>query len=98
MTPDKAKADNASFLSTLTPAKRENVLFCQDQLQKKVGGVVYIVSIPSMQGGDLVANASTDSAQDHLDVIYDRVDGSTASSAAMACSIPTGNVTKPDAP
>jgi hypothetical protein len=95
MTPDQAKAANASFLASLTPAKRGNVLFCQDQVQKAVGGTVYIVSIPSMQGGDLVANSSTDSEQDHMDVVYDRVDGDTATSAAMACKIPTGDVPKP---
>ncbi|MCF3945418.1 hypothetical protein [Acidiphilium iwatense] len=91
-TASAAKADNATFLSGLKPASRQTVLYCQSQLQKKLGGTVYVVAAPSLQSGDITANSSTNSISNHVQVVYDRVDNGAVTSAAQECHLPSSNL------
>lgn len=87
-----AKADNATFLSGLSPANRQTALYCQGQLQQKLGGTVYAVAAPSLQSGDITANTSTNAISNHLLVVYDRVANGAVTSAAQNCHLPNANL------
>ena len=91
-TASSAKADNAAFLSGLSPVARQTALYCQSQLQRKLGGTVYVVSAPSLQSGDITANTSTNVIRGHLLVAYDRVDNGVVGSAAAQCKLSTANL------
>ena len=91
-TASAAKADNVTFLSGLKPASRQTVLYCQSQLQKKLGGTVYVVAAPSLQSGDITANSSTNTISNHLQVVYDRVANGAVTSAAQECHLPSSNL------
>ncbi|MDX5931978.1 hypothetical protein SIL87_14535 [Acidiphilium acidophilum] len=92
LTASAAKADNAAFLSGLSPASRQTAMFCQVQMQNKLGGTVYLVAAPSLQGSDITANASTNAMRQHLSVVYDRVDNGAVTSAAQECQLHSENL------
>lgn len=92
VTASQAKADNATFLSGLSAASRQTAMFCQVQFQQKLGGKVYVVSAPSMQGGDIMANATTNAISKSLLVVYDRVANGTVTSAARQCELHSENI------
>jgi hypothetical protein len=92
LTASKAQADNAAFLAGLAPAARQTAMFCQVQMQHKLGGTVYLVAAPSLQGSDITANATTNAMQQQLSVVYDRVDNGVVTSAAQECQLHSENL------
>ncbi|SIQ21504.1 hypothetical protein SAMN05421828_102230 [Acidiphilium rubrum] len=92
LTAAQAKADNATFLSGLSPAARQTAMFCQVQMQNKLGGTVYLVAAPSLQASDITANASTNAIAQGLTVVYDRIDNGAVTSAARKCKLSSENL------
>ncbi|MDD4935961.1 MAG: hypothetical protein PHT60_09315 [Acidiphilium sp.] len=91
-TASQAQADNATFLSSLSPVSRQTALYCQGQLQQKLGGTVYAVAAPSLQTGNITANATTNAIRQRLLVVYDRIDNGTVTSAAQECHLHSENL------
>lgn len=92
ITASQAKADNATFLSGLSNGARQTAMFCQAQLQQKLGGTIYVVSAPSMQSGDIMANATTNAMASSMMVVYDRIGKAGVTSAAQPCVLHSKNL------
>ncbi len=88
LNPESAKADGATFMNGLPAQSRQFAMYCQQQLQQKLGGTVYAVAAPSLQSGDITANSTTDTASSGTLIVYDRVKDGQVTTGSSTCTNP----------
>lgn len=97
MNPVSAKADGAAFMNGLPASSRQFAMYCQSQLQQKLGGKVYAVAAPSLQSGDISANATTTALIGSTMIVYDRVKDGKVTTGSSTCTPPSQNMKAPAA-
>jgi hypothetical protein len=97
LNPTSAKADNAAFLSGLPASSRQFAMYCQTQLQQKLGGTVYAVAAPSLQSSDISANATTTALAASTMIVYDQVKDGKVVTGSSVCTPPSQNAKAPTA-
>ena len=87
--PSSAKADNSAFMSGLSAPSHQLAMYCQDQLQKQLGGTVYIVAAPSLQKGGSATTAG-EGPTGSTNVVYDHVMDGKTTTGSSTCAPPAG--------
>ena len=88
LNPASAKADGATFMNGLPAPSRQLAMYCQSQLQQKLGGIVYVVAAPSLQSTDITGNSTTNTASGKTLVVYDQVKDGKATTGSSTCTNP----------